>query len=64
MNGIEVAREIRSLPAGETVHLIAVTGSGEVEDRVRTKEAGFDDFRTKPLDVAELISVFAGLDER
>jgi PAS domain S-box-containing protein len=64
MSGIEVGREIRALPGGETVHLIAVTGWGQDEDRAQTKEAGFDDHWTKPVDVAELVSVLAGMDPR
>jgi PAS domain S-box-containing protein len=62
--GIEVGRRIRSLPTGEAVHLIAVTGWGQDEDRALTKEAGFDDHRTKPVDAAELMSMLAGLHQR
>jgi PAS domain S-box-containing protein len=62
--GIEVGRRIRLLPNGEAVHLIAVTGWGLEEDRARTKETGFDDHRTKPVDAAELMSMLAGLDQR
>jgi PAS domain S-box-containing protein len=64
MSGIEVGRRIRALPNGEAVHLIAVTGWGQDEDRDLTKEAGFDDHRTKPVDAAELMSMLAGLDQR
>ena len=56
MDGFEVARQIRSLPTGEAIRLIAVTGWGQDEDRARTKEAGFDDHLIKPVDAAELSS--------
>jgi PAS domain S-box-containing protein len=49
MNGTEVARHIRSHPAGRNVHIIAVTGWGQDEDRDRTREAGVDVHMVKPV---------------
>jgi CheY-like chemotaxis protein len=34
--------------------LIAVTGWGSEEDRRRSREAGFDEHLTKPIDIAML----------
>jgi PAS domain S-box-containing protein len=49
MDGYEVARRLRELPAGKHVCLIALTGWGQAEDRRRTREAGFDHHLIKPV---------------
>jgi PAS domain S-box-containing protein len=49
MNGYDVAREIRRRSA-RPVHLVAITGWGQEEDRRRAREAGFDRHLTKPAD--------------
>ncbi|WP_374729872.1 response regulator [Caballeronia terrestris] len=54
MSGIAVARTIRTVPSTKDVTLIAITGWGQPQDRVRTAEAGFDFHFTKPVDVAQL----------
>jgi CheY-like chemotaxis protein len=48
-DGFEVARTLRRLPGGETVHLIALTGYSDTASRERAREAGFDEFVVKPL---------------
>ncbi len=48
MDGYEVARRIRSGPAGRKVTLIALTGYGLPEDRERSRAAGFDRHLVKP----------------
>ena len=50
MGGLEVARELRQHPEMANLRLVAVTGWGQVEDRRRTQEAGFDHHLTKPTD--------------
>jgi CheY-like chemotaxis protein len=57
MDGYEVARRLRAMPAVHPLFLVAVTGWGQPEDKARAKEAGFDEHLTKPVDVA----VLAGL---
>jgi PAS domain S-box-containing protein len=54
MNGYEVARAMRAMPALEGVCLIALTGYGKSEDQQRTKAAGFDDHLVKPVEPATL----------
>jgi signal transduction histidine kinase/ActR/RegA family two-component response regulator len=54
VDGYEVAREIRKLPNGERVLLMALTGWGQDEDRRRSKAAGFDQHLVKPIDSATL----------
>jgi PAS domain S-box-containing protein len=50
MNGYELARRVRLLPAGSNITLIAATGWGQQKDRERAFAAGFDHHLTKPID--------------
>jgi CheY-like chemotaxis protein len=54
MDGYEVARRIRAMPALADVQLIALTGYGQAEDKVRAKASGFDDHLIKPVDYSAL----------
>ena len=60
LNGYEVARRIRQEPWGKAVKLVAVTGWGQLEDRQRSKEAGFDAHMVKPVDHDLLAKILAG----
>jgi PAS domain S-box-containing protein len=53
LDGYEVARRIRAAGRKDVV-LIAVTGYGQREDRLRASAAGFDAHFTKPVDLAAL----------
>ena len=53
-NGYEVARRIRSRSWGPTAVLIAITGWGHEDDRVKAAEAGFDHHLVKPVDLGHL----------
>jgi signal transduction histidine kinase/DNA-binding response OmpR family regulator len=64
MDGYEVARRLRTCPASADAVLVAVTGYGQAEDRVRSHQAGFDHHLVKPVDLAALHSAFAGLAAR
>ena len=62
LDGHETARRIRQEPWGRDMVLVALTGWGQVEDRRRSKEAGFNHHLVKPADpnvVAKLISSLA-----
>jgi CheY-like chemotaxis protein len=61
MNGYEVARRLRSLPALKRIRLIALTGYGQAVDRARAQQAGFDDHLMKPVESAALARALAGL---
>jgi CheY-like chemotaxis protein len=50
MTGLDVARELRRRPETSTARLIALTGWGQVDDRLATQDAGFDAHLTKPTD--------------
>jgi PAS domain S-box-containing protein len=53
LDGYEVARRIRAAGRKDVV-LIAVTGYGQREDRLRASAAGFDAHFTKPVDLTAL----------
>jgi len=54
MDGLALARHLRSMPGLEDVILIAVTGYGQEADRQNAFAAGFDHYLTKPVDFAQL----------
>lgn len=58
MNGYDVARLIRS-EGGFKGTLIALTGYGQEEDKLRAQEAGFNHHLTKPVGIADLLAVLA-----
>ena len=49
LNGLEACSRLRSLPAGASLFIVALTGWGQEEDRRRTREAGFDAHLVKPV---------------
>ncbi|WP_010583404.1 ATP-binding response regulator [Schlesneria paludicola] len=59
LNGYDVCRRLRQLPAGRQILVIALTGWGQDEDRSRSSEAGFDHHLVKPVDVAVLEMLLA-----
>lgn len=60
MNGYEVARHLRG-KYGKNIFLAALTGWGQEDDRIRSKEAGFDHHLVKPVDAATLRNLLAAL---
>ncbi len=61
LNGYDACRQIRALAGGHKVIMIAQTGWGQVEDRQRTHEAGFDFHLVKPVDPLDLMKLLHGL---
>ena len=57
LNGLSVARRLRSYSWGTRMLLIAVTGWTHQELRGSAYEAGFDSYLIKPVDPHELISL-------
>jgi len=57
LSGYEVAKQIRTRPWGQSVTLVALTGWGQVEDRERSKLAGFDQHLIKPVEHAALMKL-------
>ena len=59
MNGYAVAQALRARPDHHRIHIAAVTGWGQDEDRRKAREAGFDSHFTKPLAPAALEELLA-----
>jgi CheY-like chemotaxis protein len=64
MDGYEVAQKMRELPGLRDVRLVAVTGYGRSDDRLRARDAGFDDHLTKPVELPVLEKTLAGTRSR
>ena len=59
LDGLEVARRIRAVRGRDEIYLVALTGYGEQEDRVRAEAAGFDVHFVKPVDMPALAKLLA-----
>jgi PAS domain S-box-containing protein len=64
LNGLEACRRIRAQPGGSAIVIIAMTGWGQVEDRQRAIEAGFDHHLTKPVHYDTLNELLAAARSR
>jgi two-component system CheB/CheR fusion protein len=51
MDGYEVARQLRAIPALVDAFIVGMSGYGSGEDRARAREAGFDEYMVKPVDL-------------
>ena len=54
MDGYEVAQRVRINPEYDTVRLIALTGWGTDEERMRSEAAGFSEHWVKPVSATTL----------
>jgi signal transduction histidine kinase/CheY-like chemotaxis protein len=61
IDGYEVARRLRASPATRGIRLVAVTGYGQEEDRLRALAAGFDAHMVKPVEPARLLETIRQL---
>lgn len=50
MDGLEATRQIRQLPGGKNLLIIAMTANAFAEDKARCFAAGMNHFTTKPID--------------
>jgi len=57
MDGMTTMQEIRKLPAGKTLPMIAVTAKAMKGDREKCIEAGAWDYLSKPVDTHDLLAV-------
>ena len=55
-SGYELCREIKENPATRLIPVVMITGLTDREDRIRGKEAGADEFLTKPFFPEELFA--------
>jgi CheY-like chemotaxis protein len=58
LDGYQVARKIRGELWGDRMLLVAVTGWGQEDDKRAAEAAGFNHHLTKPMEPAELESLF------
>jgi len=56
MDGVELARDLRSRSDFRTRYIIMLTGEAEQEDKVKGLELGADDYITKPFQYPELLA--------
>ncbi|VTT96878.1 pas sensor signal transduction histidine kinase : PAS domain S-box protein OS=Massilia sp. LC238 GN=FG94_04812 PE=4 SV=1: PAS_3: PAS_4: PAS_4: PAS_9: HisKA: HATPase_c: Response_reg [Gemmataceae bacterium] len=61
MNGLDATRRIREQPWGRAACIIALTGWGQENDRLRSRDAGCDGHLVKPVAVADLQALLAEL---
>jgi signal transduction histidine kinase/CheY-like chemotaxis protein len=61
MSGYDVARAVRSASWGKHTRIVALTGWGNADDRVRSKEAGIDRLLVKPVQPSALMALLAEL---
>jgi CheY-like chemotaxis protein len=59
MDGTELARRLRAMPAGRNALMIAITGYGQQFDRRNALRAGFDHYFVKPVDPTKLAASLA-----
>ncbi len=61
LDGLDVCRQVRTLPVGSQPVMIALTGWGREDDFRRTKEAGFDHHLVKPVVLDKLLLLLGGI---
>jgi len=61
MNGLEVTRKLRELPAFSRTPIIGVTAYAMKGDRERVIDSGCDVYLSKPINTRELPEVIAGM---
>jgi DNA-binding response OmpR family regulator len=54
MNGLDFIRELRALPAYESVPLLMLSGTDETSKKIICLKAGADDYLVKPFNPEEL----------
>ncbi len=59
LSGFEAVEQIRQLPQGQKLPLIAMTADAMGRNRTEIKHSGFDAFLIKPIEEEELLSVIA-----
>lgn len=58
LDGYGAARALRKKPWGREMRLVALTGWGQLGDKLRTQEAGFDHHLVKPANSEEVKNIF------
>jgi CheY-like chemotaxis protein len=61
LDGWEATRRLKKDPATREIPIIALTAHAMTGDREKAREAGCDDFDTKPVEYTRLLSKIEGL---
>jgi CheY-like chemotaxis protein len=64
LDGWEATRRLKSDPSTRDIPIIALTAHAMTGDREKAREAGCDDFDTKPVEYTRLLSKIEGLLEK
>lgn len=64
MNGYELCRRLRNMPAYAPCRIVAVTGWAAAGDRAKSEAAGFDDHLAKPVEWARIEALVAAVGEK
>jgi len=56
LDGFEACQQIRSMPGGDRIAVLATTGWGSEADRMRSQQCGFDAHLVKPVDPEMLLA--------
>ena len=64
INGYQLAGQLRAQPEMERTTFVAVSGWGQLKDRIRSQEAGFAMHLTKPIELEQIRSALNGLKSR
>ena len=64
MDGVEVCQRVRQAATDFRPMMVALTGWGKEEDRMRTKDAGFDHHLVKPVALDTLSKLIASVPDR
>ena len=64
LDGYKTLGRLRTLPAMDHAHVVAMTGYGSQQDRQRTANAGFDGHLTKPVELDALTRVIDSVRQR
>lgn len=57
MNGFEALRRLRANPATRSIPVLAISANAMLRDIDNAREAGFDDYLTKPLDIPRFLAL-------
>lgn len=57
MDGLELARLLRTIPAAASSTMIAITGYSQEQDKKNSFDAGFDHHLVKPIDTERLLAL-------
>jgi CheY-like chemotaxis protein len=61
IDGLEVCRRLRADPRHADTKIVMLTAAAQAADRARGREAGADEYLTKPFSPIRLLSVVQGL---